>query len=485
VRKRLGVSQKAIDQIVRREMKRSHVPGMSVAVVQIGKPPKLGGYGVKKLGTRDAVTADTLFGIGSVTKSMTVAAIGILADDGKLDWDDPVRKHLDFFRLNDPLGDANVTIRDLLCHRTGLSRHDNLWFETSWSREDIVRKIAQLKPTHSFRHKFEYNNLTYATAGMVVERVSGMSWEEFVKTRLFDPLGMEGATFSTRRLEKHADHAWPHAPRSDGRAKRCKIRCIDSMVPAGAVNASARQMAQWLAFQLGEGMIGRKRIISKKNHQVMHTPQMVFPIAPAPRPRLPAYPVQVSYCLGWFLQDHHGLRMLSHGGWIGGFVSHVVLFPDQGFGVCCLSNVAKGSPVHVVSKTIADAVLGFGDTDWTALARKDERQVKRDEAKRKREDAKQRKSGTRTTLPLTGYAGEYNEPAYGPASIRLEKRKLWLHWNNHKSTLNHYQYDIFKVASGDHKGEKVAFRLDEKGAVAEMKLFEVTFAKAAPVAAAT
>src|SRR5262249_46866925 len=153
----------------------------------------LKGHGMRELGSDKPVTPDTLFAIASLTKAFTTTALAMLADEGKVQWDDPVRKHVEFFRLADPLADENVTLRDLVCHRRGLGRHDLLWQRAPWSQEEPIRRLAFLKPSHSFRARYEYNNLMYMTAGFAVASASGTTWQDFVHKRIFTPLGMKGA----------------------------------------------------------------------------------------------------------------------------------------------------------------------------------------------------------------------------------------------------------------------------------------------------
>src|SRR6266536_3608366 len=199
----------AIDAVVNQALQRWHVPGCAVAIVKGERIVYLKGYGVKELGKADRVTPDTLFGIGSCTKAVTATAIALLVEEKKMGWDDPVRKHVPFFRLSDPLADRDVTLRDLLCHRSGLSRHEYLWYRAPWSLEETVRRIGHVEPTHSFRSRYEYNNIAYITLGLAIGSASGMPWNEFVQKRLFTPLGMTGVGFSRSAALKAPDHASP------------------------------------------------------------------------------------------------------------------------------------------------------------------------------------------------------------------------------------------------------------------------------------
>ena len=298
-----------LDAIVTRAMKIVGAPGAAIAVVT-PEGSYVQGYGVKKLGGDERVSPETLFPIASVTKAFTATACACLVDDGKLGWDDPVRKHLPGFRLLDPTADANLTIRDLLCHRTGLPRHDSLWYRTNLQRGEILARMAFLKPTASYRGLYQYSNLCFAAAGEAAAVAAGMPFEAYLKTRLLEPLGLHSVTFSGPGLVPTENHAWPH------QRKKGKVTPLDAPLdffnvgPAGCINASVAELENWLKFQLSGG--GEGTPVSQKSLTETHTPQMIVPFDDLTREFYPDRMHQ-TYTLGWSRYDWQGHLVLSHG----------------------------------------------------------------------------------------------------------------------------------------------------------------------------
>ncbi|MGH7225867.1 MAG: serine hydrolase domain-containing protein, partial [Gemmataceae bacterium] len=258
-------SDAAIDDILRDARTFWHAPGIVAAIVRDDKV-YLTGVGVRQLGSDKRVTPDTLFGIGSCTKAFTATALALLVDEGKADWDDPVRKHWPGFRLDDPLADRDVRLRDLLCHRIGLSRHDLLWYRATWSIEESVRRMAYLERGSSFRSTYSYNNLAYLAAGLALGRIAKQPWHEFVQERLFKPLKMDRAVFTSGDARRAADHASPHGHDAKGNVVVIPWYNDDKQIRAsGSIKASVRDLSQWLRFQLSGGKSGDKRLISAEN----------------------------------------------------------------------------------------------------------------------------------------------------------------------------------------------------------------------------
>src|SRR5215510_15736192 len=232
-----AVDQAALDALMNEAMKHWRAPGSAVVIVRGDEVVYLKGFGVKDVNTKQPVTPDTVFAIGSTTKAFVTAAIAILADEGKMNWDDPVRKHLPYFRLSDPLANENVTMRDIVTHRTGLIRHDMLWYGSPWGREEIIKRIGLVPLSYGFRTTFQYQNIMFLTAGQAVGATSKSSWEEFTQKRIFDPLGMKTANFNVAKAEQSPDHASPHS-KQGGKVDVIKWRNLDNVGPAGSINAS-------------------------------------------------------------------------------------------------------------------------------------------------------------------------------------------------------------------------------------------------------
>jgi CubicO group peptidase (beta-lactamase class C family) len=470
----------ALDTLVHAAMKAFQVPGASVAVVHGEEVLYLKGFGVRELGKEEPVTPDTLFAIGSTTKAFTTTAIAMLVEDGKLAWDDPVRKHLPFFRLSDPLADANVTLRDLVVHRTGISRHDLLWYNSSWEREEILRKIGLVKSNTSFRSTWEYNNIMYLAAGTASGAVAGGSWEALVQQRIFDPLGMTGANFSVTVAQQAPDHASPHEKDKDKNLQVIPWRNLDNVAPAGAINAGARDLTKWIRFQLGEGMFEGKRLLSATHLAETHTPQMVLRRDEAARAMEPETQIS-NYALGWAIQDYHGHLLISHGGGIDGFRAQVALVPEAKLGLVILANSAGHAMPEALRNSLLNHLLDFPQRDWnalfTGLAEKGEAEQQAKETEREEKRHKE----THPSRELTAYTGAYEEPAYGTASVSLENGALALQWINFHFPLEHFHFDTFLAKSERPRfTEPVVFTLDASGDVALLKVLNVEFKKVKP-----
>ncbi len=364
------IDSRAVDAIVQDAMKSWQVPGSALAIIRGDEVAYLKTFGVREFGTDKPVTPDTLFAIASCSKAFTATATGLLADEGKLSWDDPVRKHLDWFHLSDPLADRDVTIRDLLCHRTGVARNNLLWFSLAASREDIVRRMAHVRLAHPFRSRFDYSDIMYLAAGLTIGAAAHSSWDEVVEKRLFAPLGMKSATCSAAAAGTVADHAMPHRRKGDGTVEALPWHSyLDRGAPAGGIHASIRDMARWVRFQLGDGTFEGKRILKKDTLAEMHTPQMVIRLEGSHKIAFPET-IQLSYGLAWFIHDHRGERVYSHTGGLGGFRARVVLVPRKKLGLVLLMNSGVGSShasMHfAVTNRLLDHLLGLEPKDWNS-----------------------------------------------------------------------------------------------------------------------
>jgi CubicO group peptidase (beta-lactamase class C family) len=459
----------AVNAIVADALRAWDAPGMAVAVVWDDKVVYLKGAGVRERGRPEEVTPDTLFAIGSCTKAFTATALAVLVDEGKANWDDPVRKHLPTFRLADPLADREVTLRDLLCHRTGLARHDLLWYRAPWPVEESVRRMAFLDQRHSFRAAYEYNNLAYLAAGLAISGAAKEPWHEFVRRRLFTPLGMKGAVF-TRADALKADHATPHRRGADGKAEPMAPYPDDKQIRAsGSIKAGVRDLSQWVQMQLAGGALDGKRIVSAAALEETHTPQVVVPLSRA-RARATGA-TQVSYGLGWQISDYRGHHLLEHGGAVDGFRARIVLLPKDRAGVVLLTNLEEADALQAAGNAILDHLLGLPKKDWNAhfLRQRDEAEAARKERLRKRLAARQ--PGTKPSRELTAYAGTYTEPAYGAVTVKREGDALALAWSSFRVPLKHFHYDTFIVPEQKERGpdrlsdEMAVFTLDDDGAV--------------------
>jgi CubicO group peptidase (beta-lactamase class C family) len=468
-----------IDQIMEEARKSWQVPGAAVVVVHNDRVIYCKGSGVTQLGGKKKVTPDTVFALASGSKPFTTLALAMLVDDGKMAWDDPVRKHVEFFHLYDPLADAEVTLRDLVTHRTGVGGHDLLWYRAPWGLEEMIRMIGRVKPSLSFRSGFEYQSIMFSTAGYAVGKASGSSWEDFMQKRIFGPLGMKNTTVTTTAIDKDL-RASPHRKNKDGKVVVIPWYEMTRPNPAGSINSSARDLGQWLRFQLGDGTFDGKRLVSEDNLEEMHSPQIVLPLDKRYRVMHP-FTHQMSYGLGWVIQDYRGQLLLSHGGSIDGFRAHMALVPKAKLGIALLNNLDQTQMNLAVSNSIIDLVLGLPYKDWNDHFQ-DLGKIGRKAADEARQAVltKQHK-GTRPSLKLVAYTGTYEDPAYGKARVILEKDRLVWQWSTFRAPMEHFHFDTFVLQDEvlEHTiGRATAlFRLNEDGEVEGMRVIGREFRK--------
>ncbi|HEX8281735.1 MAG TPA: serine hydrolase [Pyrinomonadaceae bacterium] len=318
----------AVERAVEEKRRQLGIPGLSLVIVKDDRVVYMKGLGHKDFERKVAVTPDTLFAIGSSSKAFTAMLVAMAADAGRLSLDDPPKKFLPYFKLQDPEADAKITVRDLLSHGSGLNRTDLAWISGVLNREEVIRVAANAKPTAKLREKFQYQNVMYAAAGEVVGRAEGSTWERLIAERIFKPLGMRGSNTSVAEMKKTRDYSFGYVyEEATKETRRVPTRDLPAIAPAGAINSSARDMAQWLRLMLGGGVFGGKRLVSEKSFAELVKPQTVIQGT-------------VSYGLGWFLRDWKGHKVVEHGGNIDGFNAQVALMPDQRLGFVMLTNVS-------------------------------------------------------------------------------------------------------------------------------------------------
>jgi CubicO group peptidase (beta-lactamase class C family) len=429
-----------IDHLVTDALVAWDVPGAAVVIVTRDRVVSLNGYGRRELGHEQPVTADTIFPLASCTKAFTTTVLAMLADEGILGWDDPVRRHWPDFHLADPLADKEVTLRDLLTHRTGVASHDFLWYRSRLSPEELVRRVGKLPLERSFRSAFQYQSIMYTAAGLAAGRAGGTTWDELVRKRIFAPLGMSTATTTTP--EPSPDLAVPHRPDRDGRLRVIPWYVQREPNAAGSVHASARDLAAWLQFQIGDGTYGGRRLVSAENLAETHTPQFALRLEGIVKESNPDS-LQMSYGLAWVIQDYRGHLLVSHAGTIDGFRAHITLLPRDGYALAILANRHHTRMNLALSNMLVDQLLGLPAKDWHAFFRGIVRQEEAaKKAVRDRRD-RERQPGTRPSRPLAEYAGVYEHPAYGRATVTMSDGRLQWEWSSFRVLLEHFQVDTF------------------------------------------
>ena len=471
----------AIDQVMREMMTIWKIPGASIAVVKDDKVVFLKGYGTRELGGTAQVTPDTLFQIASTSKAFTTTAMAMLVDEKKMKWDDPVRKYIDYFRLADPCADSQVTLRDIVSHRTGLSRHDELWDYTPQTRAEILRSVAFIDLSKPFRSAYQYQNIMFMAAGEAVAAASGMSYEDFVKTRIFDPLGMKNSVIAEADWQS-SEHAlgYRYDPKKDAVLPQ-PSSSFDSLGGAGLIKSSARDLSQWLRFQLAGGTIDGKKLLSAEVLNETKTPQTLLRQEGMTREENPETIIN-TYGLGWRVQDYRGEALISHGGALNSYRTQVALLPKQNAGVAIMINVGRGYAAIAARNSLLDLFIGKSSRDWNAYFTEYEAKLRTEgEADRAKREARRHRD-TKPSRGLEAYAGTYSSPAYGMATVAVEKGGLVLTWSRLRAPLTHYHFDTFSAVNEEEDlDEEITFSLGSDGDVKKLTIFGEEFQKKTPL----
>ncbi|MFN5620798.1 MAG: serine hydrolase, partial [Flavobacteriales bacterium] len=430
------------------------------------------GYGVRSVTSGSPVTDSTLFAIASNSKAFTAAALAMLADRGMIRWDDKVRKYLPYFTLYSPYVSEEFTIRDLLCHRSGLDTFsgDLIWYGTTHSREEVVKRARFLEPSFGFREQYGYSNIGYLAAGLIVERLSGMTWDAFIAENFFKPLGMTTANTTITGYEKvngdfrskaSDDIAAPH---NTVAGKHVAIEYVnwDNIGPAGSINASVAELTQWIRLQLAKGKLdGREYWKEQRSYEMWEniTPK---PVSKWQREHMPSRHFN-GYGLGWELMEYRGVKVVSHGGGYDGMISKTVMVPELNLGFVILTNSINSAP-SCLTYEILDEFLTERDNkgrliepkeDWIALFEGFKKEEEAATKQAQEADEAARAKGTRMSLPLASYTGVYSSEMYGDVLITIDENPLtpfgglkidFAPTALFKGQLTHWHYDTFELS---------------------------------------
>jgi CubicO group peptidase (beta-lactamase class C family) len=479
-------AQQNFDALVERARSAFHVPGIALAVVKDGKVITEKGYGVRRMGDAAPVTPRTLFRIASNTKAFTAAALAILVDEGKLHWSDHVVDLLPGFQMYDSYVTREMTVADLLVHRSGLGlgEGDLMFFPPSdLSREDILHRLRFLKPATSFRSHYAYDNLLYLVAGQLIPAVTGKSWDDFVKERIFTALGMTSSATRTEALLTGGDVATPHAE-VDGRMQPLAQENVDNNAPAGSIVSCAHDLAKWMIVQLNGGAMENGRLFSEAQSRTMWTGLTILPIESFPPGAAPALealrPNFNEYALGWNTRDYRGHKLVGHTGGLSGFVSRTLLVPDLKLGIVVLTNAEAEGAHTAIAWSIAGQYLGAPETDWVAAYRGLETLAAARDRAALAAAAGKRNPNTHPSLSPAAYAGRYRDAWYGDVVIAASGGKLTISFTHTKALtgdLEHWQYDTFVARWHDRSLNAdafVTFSLKPDGAIDEVKMRAVS-----------
>ena len=464
-------------------MKAFDVPGIGLTIVKDGQVVVARGFGVKKLGEGAPVDGKTLFGIASNTKIFTATALGLLVEDGKIQWDAPVVTYLPGFQMWDPWVTRELTVRDLLVHRSGLGlgAGDLLWWPPStYDRKEIAKRLRDIRPVASFRSAYAYDNVLYLIAGEVIEAVSGQTWEDFVSSRILTKVDMTGSNVRHSAAGKGGNVAATHAP-IDGKVRPIAPFASDNTNPAGGINSNAEDMAKWVRVLLSEGALpDGTRLFSPATYRQLTTLVTPIPVG-TPAPELAEMRANFTgYALGLGTRDYRGHRILTHTGGLPGYVSLVLMVPDAKLGIVVLTNQESAAAFNAIGYSIADGYLGVPKIDWVDAYQKVTARQQAAFAAAEKKAAAARNAASGPSLPLTGYARTYRDAWYGDIVIAVENGKLMMRFSRTPSLvgdLEHWQHDTFVVRWRDRDLRAdafVTFALNPDGTVDQAKMQAVS-----------
>ncbi|TFW35215.1 serine hydrolase [Massilia horti] len=473
---------------VTRVMKAFDVPGIAIAVVKDGQVLEARGFGVRKLGAPDKVDGKTLFEIASNSKAFTAAALAMLVDEGKLAWDDPVTKHLPDFQMYDAYVTHEMTVRDLLTHRSGLGlgAGDLLWWpSTGFTTDEIIHKLRYIRPATSFRSSYAYDNLLYIVAGKIIASKSGKSWGETVRERILQPLGMTTTTTSLAENAGNPDVSSPHS-KINGKISVVKPMPVPNAVGAVGINTNAEDIARWMNVLLAGGKIGvdangkEARLFSAKQSRELWSAQTPMKIM-EPKPTMAATKPNFSaYGLGFQLRDYQGKLLAMHGGALQGFYSRVLLVPEAKLGIAIFTNAESGGALSALQYRLLDQYLGAGSTDWIKIVADVEKEAHEKEQARLKKADTTRAAKSQPSLPLAQYDGDYEDQWYGTATIKHVGGKQVMSFSRTPDLtgeLEHFQHDTFIVRWKERNFNAdayVTFALNPDGSIERMKMKAVS-----------
>lgn len=427
------------DEIVLSGLKEFNVPGIAIGIIADDQIIYAKGLGFRDLEQNLPATADTLFPIGSCTKAFTSFALGSMVEEGLLEWDQPVIDILQEFRLWDQYATQSLTIRDLLSHRSGLPRHDFMWYNSDANRQDMIARLRYLEPACELRERFNYNNLMYLVVGAAMERAAGKPFEQIVKEKIFQPLGMQRTGFSVLDMQGDNDFASPYLGKGD-QLKKLPVRDISLIAPAGAMISSVNEMSRWLQMQLNCGIWQGSPLIGYGTLKEMHAPQVVISGYPESKE------ARVSaYGLGWCVQTYRGIYNVSHDGGVDGFTSIVSLLPQERIGVVILCNKNLSPLPRILGMHAFDLITGLPPINWLEEGIEGITKNRQAQSDSQLNEDLNRKKGTVPSHPLEEFEGMYEHPGYGRMQIEVVDGFLRATFNNINYDLSHWHYNVFSV----------------------------------------
>ena len=463
-----------IDQLIAEAQQAYGVPGMAVGITYQGKTFLAKGYGVKEVGKPGSVDENTLFAIASNTKAFIGTMIGMLVEEGKLNWNDPVHRYLPYFELKDPAANELLTIRDLLCHRAGLGTFsgDVLWYKSERSAEEVLKQVKALEPAYPFRDGYGYSNLMFIAAGEVIKAVTGKTWHELAQEKIWTPIGMDRTIWSVDML---ADNfAMPHKPQPDGPDQSIPWVNWDNMGAAGGIISSAKDMIRWMQLHLQGGKWEDQPVYPVSIQAQTMQPNNSFRLSANALKAMPERTYS-GYGLGWGLMDYAGHWVVSHGGGYDGMYSKVMIVPDMQLGIVILTNTMKGIS-NPLSYELLDLFRGSTGRDWIKEGLEGETANRKRLADRLAERTEHRVLGTKPDFNPEDAAGHYEDELYGSLEVTWDGKKMELHFGQAPhldATLTHWHFNTYQITWHEPQAwfsfGTVQFTLDNQGKVHGME----------------
>jgi CubicO group peptidase (beta-lactamase class C family) len=431
-----------LDTAFARVLKTWKAPGFAVAVVEKNKIVYAKGFGYRDLEKKLPVTPNTLFAIGSCTKAFTASLVGLLQQDGKLDIDKPAHQYLPELNFYSEELTNNVTLRDMMSHRTGLPRHDYSWYLFSTtSRDSLVKRIQYMEPTFPLRRQWQYNNFMFVAQGAIIEALTKKSWEENVRQKIFQPLNMTSSELSVHDMEKTSDAALGYGVKNDSIVFHLPYYDINSAGPAGSINSNVLDMCNWVITWINGGKFNGKEILPPAFMKDAISSQTVIGPGLPTKEKPDIY--FSTYGFGWMLSSYKGHYRVEHGGNIDGFSALTSFFPTDSIGIIVLSN-QDGSPVpSIIRNLIADRLLGKGYFNWNDDLRLAYEKAKTQAAEAEKAKTSTQVKGTTPSHSLSAYEGLYSNAGYGAFDVFLKNDSLFARTPGRLMYLKHYHYDVF------------------------------------------
>lgn len=473
--------EKILDGIIKEGMTDWKIPGLAVVVVKDGKTVFKKTYGVKSIQTKDPVTSETLFAMASTTKAMVAMSLGILVDEGKLNWNDKVLEHLPDFQLSDSYITADARIKDLLTHNLGIANADVLWVLDSVSTKETLKRFAHTEKIYPLRGGFTYQNIMYAAAGQVVESVSGVPWHQFMETRLFAPLGMNRSQTRAVNVEKAGNYVAPHYDFEDDGVQVVEKNQSDQIGAAGMMWSTIDDVSKYLKFIQNKGVQNQDTIIRPETFDILFKPHTLIPTSQFyPTTRL-TKPNWTSYGLGWFQHDYRGEKLDFHTGSLQGLIAIAGVMHNKNTAVYVFGNMDHAELRHAILYQVMD-LYAFDDetTNWHAKVFELYQNMAKNNKEREQKRKKGRVANTNTSLDLEAYTGKYQHPLCGHLDIAIENNGLKLNFNNFETIeASHWHYDTFMTKPNKRftGASEVNFHLNERARVDSLEFFGYTFTK--------